>query len=458
MRFAELGRWDVSGFTGIGWHWPAVVIRPIREGLKRVIDEVPTNAHKRDVPIIEKISFGGELVVSEQADREGYKGRLFWARPGSLIYSKIRLKQGSVTVVSETTGDVAVSAEYPVYAIDTRTVISRYLELTLRCSAFQRMLDGLSHGGSTKTRIHPEQFEALEIPFPPLATQQAIVRRWQELGEASAAAKREAESLEREAERDFLHGLGLKAPDEIKPRKTLGLRFSDLDRWGVAVNQPAAKRDVSASSYPIRKLGSVIADLENGWSPKCLDRPATPEEWGVLKVGAVSFGVFDQDENKALPKHLEPMPRHEVKSGDLIISRANITRLVGACALVGNTRPHLMLCDKLFRVVWKQESEILSTYLDEVLKIPHLRWQIENALTGSSPTMKNISKPSLLALRLPVPPMTVQQSLVDAITSARARAANLRAESARLQALAKSETEAAILGHAPVPPARPATA
>jgi type I restriction enzyme S subunit len=84
-----------------------------------------------------------------------------------------------------------------------------------------------------------------------------------------------------------------------------------------------------------------------------LTRPAKKDEWGVLKVGAVSFGWFDESQNKALPPELKPRELYEVKSGDLIISRANIARYVGACALVSDVRPNLMLCDKLFRVIWK---------------------------------------------------------------------------------------------------------
>lgn len=170
------------------------------------------------------------------------------------------------------------------------------------------------------------------------------------------------------------------------------------------------------------------------------------EEWGVIKVGAVSFGVFNESENKALPVHLSPIPRYEVKAGDLLISRANVARLVGACALVHTTRIKLMLCDKIFRVVWKDSGDIIPPYLDEVLKIPHLRRQIESALTGTSPTMKNISKPALLALRFPLPRTDVQEVLVRSIGKARTRAATLRAQAEAIRAQALAQVEAAILG------------
>jgi type I restriction enzyme S subunit len=105
-----------------------------------------------------------------------------------------------------------------------------------------------------------------------------------------------------------------------------------------------------------------------------------------------------------------------------------------------------MLCDKLFRVVWKQQGEILPEYLDEVMKIPHLRYQIENALTGTSPTMKNISKPSLLALRLPLPPIADQKALVESIAAIRTQAAEAREMASKMSIAIKTEIEAMILG------------
>jgi type I restriction enzyme S subunit len=188
----------------------------------------------------------------------------------------------------------------------------------------------------------------------------------------------------------------------------------------------------------------VIADLENGWSPKCHDRPATDDEWGVLKLGAVSFGVFDQVQNKALPTTLKPQPRLEITSGQVLISRANITRLVGATAYVGQTRPKLMLCDKIFRCVFHPTSKIDPEFTAEVLRTAGVREQIEANVTGTSPTMKNISKPALLALTFPLPPIETQRALVTALGEARAKAATFRKEAEEVRLDARTTFEAAV--------------
>jgi type I restriction enzyme S subunit len=166
----------------------------------------------------------------------------------------------------------------------------------------------------------------------------------------------------------------------------------------------------------------------------------------VLKLGAVSFGTFNEKQNKELPATLQPKPSLEVKSGDVLISRANVLRLVGASARVIETRPKLMLCDKIFRVVFHKESEIAPDFLAHILRTPFVREQIERAATGTSPTMKNISKPSLLNLQFPLPPLTVQSELVAQSSGQNSDATKMRQQAATIAAETMARVEEMILG------------
>ena len=153
----------------------------------------------------------------------------------------------------------------------------------------------------------------------------------------------------------------------------------------------------------------------------------------MLKVGAVSYGCFDDRENKALSATFEVPPVLEIHPGDFIMSRANTRELVGACALVRNTRPKLMLSDKTFRFVFRTAKPVLPEFLDQVLKSPPLREQIEREASGTSPTMKNISKEKVLALRIPLFPLPEQRRIV----------AELDALQAEVDALKRLEAESA---------------
>ena len=58
--------------------------------------------------------------------------------------------------------------------------------------------------------------------------------------------------------------------------------------------------------------------------------------------------------------------------------------------------------------------------------------------------MKNITKPSLLVLRLPLPPLSLQQTIMKQVEAGRAEIAKLKADAA------KADVEAVILGTKPV--------
>lgn len=103
-----------------------------------------------------------------------------------------------------------------------------------------------------------------------------------------------------------------------------------------------------------------------------------------------------------------------------------------------------MLCDKIFRVRFRPEGELLPRYLTEVMKLHSVRKQIESRLTGTSPTMKNFSKPALLDLIFPLPDKGSQQRLVDCLACAREDASVKRTEAATIRRTAWSAFETAL--------------
>lgn len=442
-RWKDLSDWLPSGGDGtdIAAHFGAVALGDFLHRTTRPIDKASTPLDSLNV--IEKISFGGVLHIRDADKKRDYKGPLFRAKPGELVFSKIRIGQGSLCVVPEGIDHLAVSPEYPVYRVDQRQVRPRFLDLLLRAPDFQKLFCASSSGNTTKKRIGPDLFEAVSVPLPDTEEQDRLLARYDS---ANAVVKRkfeEAKNAELHSNREFEEALGLTPPANL-PRKLLQVaRFEEIDRWsheGILDRRLLAAAGNSTERFPLVSLGDVVADLENGWSPQCLDRQAEHDEWGVLKLGAVSFGEYDERQNKALPSRLKPQKDIEVGKGDVLISRANVLRLVGACAIVRMTRPKLMLCDKIFRVVFLRQSPINPEFLVELMKLPSVRQQIEAAATGTSPTMKNISKPSLLDLTFPLPQgdagLKTQQELISKLRAARESAASLRKEATTKRAAA----------------------
>ena len=160
----------------------------------------------------------------------------------------------------------------------------------------------------------------------------------------------------------------------------------------------------------VKRLRFVTERIEQGWSPQCDNQVADDDVWGVMKVGCVNGDQFDARENKALPPELEPKPQYELRSGDVLISRANTRELVGSAAIVPwDVRSKLLLCDKLFRIALSPEVD--AAYLTFCLRTPAARYQYEQDATGASGSMQNIGQDAIKNLVLPFPSYPEQQQI-----------------------------------------------
>ncbi len=127
----------------------------------------------------------------------------------------------------------------------------------------------------------------------------------------------------------------------------------------------------------------------------------------------MTWGKFDDRENKAVPTHRQPDPRHEIHTGDILVSRANTEAYVGAPVLVGQCRPRLLLSDKSLRLL--PAKEIDRRWLVYALSSPATRRQISAKSTGAQESMRNISQGSLADVEIPLPPLAEQSRIADAL-------------------------------------------
>jgi type I restriction enzyme S subunit len=155
-------------------------------------------------------------------------------------------------------------------------------------------------------------------------------------------------------------------------------------------------------------LSDVIENLESGVSVSGHDRPACESESGVLKVSAVSKGRFFPNENKAiLPADLA-RARMRPRAGAILVSRSNTPDLVGESARVPANYPNLFLPDKLWQICLKPVTQTDEGWLSHVLQFPDVRRLISERASGTSKSMRNISKPSFLSIPIPLPPLPEQ--------------------------------------------------
>ncbi len=164
--------------------------------------------------------------------------------------------------------------------------------------------------------------------------------------------------------------------------------------------------------WPEMPLRQVIDRVEAGWSAVSEPRECTKDEFGVLKVSAVTSGRFLACEHKAV---LELQTGRELISprrGDLLFSRANTRELVAASCVVEDDYPNLFLPDKLWRLILHPERAT-AMYLKELFWNNGFRDRFRASASGSSGSMLNISQEPMLNTLAPIPPFTLQKEFSD---------------------------------------------
>ena len=241
-----------------------------------------------------------------------------------------------------------------------------------------------AHGGAGLAHITKGRFEQSELVKPMLDEQRAIVaeieKQFSRLDEAVANLKRVKANLKR------YKASVLKAAVEGK--------FVSSD----------------PSGWMRTNLGAVLTSIEAGRSFKCEERLPNIREIGVVKVSAVTWGTYNEEESKTCldPGRIET--RYFVKPGDFLFSRANTIQLVGACVIAQKVTRKIMLSDKILR--FRFSDMVLPQWVLYWLRSDIGRKEIQRLSTGNQESMRNIGQDRIRQIAFALPSLEGQRAIV----------------------------------------------
>lgn len=161
------------------------------------------------------------------------------------------------------------------------------------------------------------------------------------------------------------------------------------------------------------RVGELIASLESGISVNGEDGTPSNDDYAVLKVSAVTYGKFNPQASKKITGSELQRAKCNPKKGQIIISRSNTPDLVGASCYVSEDYPNRFLPDKLWQTVPHPEKNVEHKWLAYFLASPWARFRLSKLATGTSNSMKNITKSELLTLPVAIPPFLEQKKIAS---------------------------------------------
>lgn len=163
------------------------------------------------------------------------------------------------------------------------------------------------------------------------------------------------------------------------------------------------------------RLGDFIIEIIAGSSYGGEQKEFLKEdEFGVLKVSAVTWGVFNPKEFKVINKNDIKGEIIHPSKGDLLFSRANTRVLVGATCIVDKDYPKLFLPDKLWNLKLR-DNELNKVFVHFLFKNKSFKNILTREASGTSGSMLNISMEKLRNIRFPKPPIALQTQFAQIV-------------------------------------------
>ena len=208
-----------------------------------------------------------------------YKGGMFAAYPGDVVFSRIDARNGAIGVLQEGIAKAVVTSEFPVFVPVPDRLDGGFVKLVLRTGNFLAALRTKASGTSGRKRITPDAFADLRVPLPPLNEQRAIVAAHRTALARAADLERKAEEVEARAMEAFEAALGFGPPAPLPKRPVFIASFKDLDRWShEGILRATLSLGKMEPRFPIVELG-VCAVERYFKTRERMDGPESMRGW-----------------------------------------------------------------------------------------------------------------------------------------------------------------------------------
>jgi len=320
-------------------------------------------------------------------------------QPGQVLFGKRRAYQRKVAVADFSgvcSGDI-----YVLETKDAQVLLPELLPFICQTDAFFDHAVGTS-AGSLSPRTNWTSLADFEFPLAPLDEQKRLVDAFQALERTSDAHRRVG---------------------DVADQLVRSLLSDMLNR-----------------EWPVFELGSVVHETQYGLSINA----GSDGQYPMLRMMNIEDGLCVENDIKYVDLNDKDFEAYRLLHGDVLFNRTNSYELVGRTGVYELNGDHVF-ASYLVRIK-TNTKKLAPKFLTLYLNSDFGRRQVL-AYATKAVSQANVNASNLLRVRLPLPPLDVQQQLLDEI--AKAKSAEKAAMERRTSSEAmKKQLFAAITGDA----------
>jgi len=318
---------------------------------------------------------------------------------------------------------------------------SKYLAYLLNSQKYQSYFTKEKSGGA-RDNIDLYQVRNLPIEIPPLQTQQKLVQMMDQAYAIKKEKEQRAEEL-LDSINDFVLGELEIETEKFKVKnqklnKIFALKISELknNRFDPEYHLPKNKKLLQAVEngkfevVEVKKSYKIQTEKVNNSNFDFIN---------YIDLAGVNKDTGRVEKIRNLENNYPSRARQKVQTGDLLIS--SLAGSLKGIALVEQNLKN-MIASTGFFVVNQTKNNLV--YLVALLKTEIYQNMMIRETAGG--IMSAISKNDLEKIKIPLPPLPIQQKIAEEVEKRRQEAFRLQAEAAEVLRVAKDEFEFEVLG------------
>jgi len=436
ILFKDLHVWSVGSFFKLNWQWPSEYIKPLSSALKRKSVVANNEDYLSGQMKLVTLHFDGTIVPRATNGRNDFKGNLYSAASGDVLYSKIDVRNGAIGIVPEDMTRVAVSSEFPVYEVNPELAFPQYIRLLFRTRYFRQAINSMISGTSGRKRVQPPQLEALEVPLPPLSIQQAIVERWQNSQEEIDNMQNNLKQLEKGMFLSFQNEIGRANTSAISKPKAFILGWKDIDRWGVDISWKQKNR-FNTAKFTMSRV-EQLCEIGSGGTP--LRQKPAYFNGGIpwVKTAEVRNNIIMNTEETITKLGLNNSSAKIYPVGSIIVAMYGQGATRGRTAKLGISAATNQACAVLSNFDERIEPDYLWIYLMSEYE------RLRDLASGNN--QPNLNADMIANYPVPLPPLEIQKEIIKQVKESQLEIARERETAEKKSLEIKAEIEALVLG------------
>lgn len=350
-----------------------------------------------------------------------------------IAYNPYRVNVGSIGIKKESLKNTYISNAYVVFSTK-KELLPDYFFLLMHTEKFNHLIND-NTTGSVRQTLSFENLCKIAIPVPPLGEQRKIIKKYQETVLQAKELENQVKAAEISIEIYLKEILGIPTiNDNIQSSLLSFSMFSELsEKWTISSLQSEINNKLRLSKYKLQKV-SILKCITRSWKKKDFK----PKNFDYIEIGGIDSETGEITSEKLETTKAPSRATQIVHTGDLIF---------------GLTRPYLkkfaivdkehdgFICSSGFQVI-QPSSEYNLNYVLEVFKSNTCISQFKEAMTGALYPALNAGQ--LGNIKIPLPPIEIQNEIVNHINQIKFQIKELRLKAAELRESAKNDFERSV--------------